>query len=535
MSDGGAGSSLRGRGRECATLDRLLAAVRSGQGRAVVVRGEAGVGETALLEHLHGRAAGCRVVRVAGVEAEAEGELPYAGLHQLCAPLLDGVVERLPEPQRMALCTVFGLDAGPAPDRFMVGLALLGLLSAAAEDGPLVCTIDDVQWLDRASLQALAFVARRLLAESLALVFVVREPNEDQELAGLPDLVVGGLGDEDAGALLDSVTPGRLDERVRARIIAETRGNLLALLELPRGLSGAQLAGGFGRPDARPLASRIEHSYLRRIEELPAETRMLLVLAAAEPVGDVVLLWQAADRLGITPDAALAAEAAGLIEIGARVRFRHPLARAAAYRAADVRERRSAHGALAEATDLVTGPDRRAWHRAHAATGPDDDVADELERSAERAKARGGVTAVAAFLERATELTADPSRRGRRALVAAEAKLGAASPDSASALIATAELCPLDEVDRVRLVRLRAQVAFARRRSRGLRPHPGDAGRQARRRRAVDDGPRQGRRRRGPHRHTGGRRGEGTAPGGALPARGRLGGGQRRDPRPLRP
>ena len=452
-------SGLRGRARECRELDDLLAGVRAARGQVLVLRGEAGSGKTALLDHLLTQSSGCRIVRAAGVEAE--GELAYAGLHQLCAPHLE-VVTRLPDPQRTALGTAFGLEDGEPPDRFIVGLALLGLLTAVADDRPVVCVVDDGQWLDRASLQALAFVARRLLAEPVALVFALREPSDVHELAGLPELVVGGLSDHDAGALLDSVTPGRIDARVRDRIIAETRGNPLALQELPRGMSGAELAGGFGRPDARPLSSRIEQTYLRRIESLPAATRTLLVLAAAEPVGDVLLLWRAAERLGVEPATAAPAESAGLIEIGTRVRFRHPLVRAAAYRAADVTERRRAHQALADVTDPDTEPERRAWHRAHAAVGPDEDVAGELERSAARAQARGGVAAAAAFLERAAELTANPARRGTRALVAAEAKLSAAAPDAASALIATANLCPLDELDQARLVRMRAQVAFAR-------------------------------------------------------------------------
>jgi DNA-binding CsgD family transcriptional regulator len=455
------GVGLRGRVEECGVLDRLLDGVRAGQGQVLVVRGEAGMGKTALLDHLVGQASDVQVMRAAGMEAE--GELAFAGLHLLFGAHL-GDVEGLPGPQRAALRRVFGMDGGDPPDRFLVGLAVLGLLAALAEERPLVCVVDDVQWLDRSSLQALGFAARRLLAEPLALVFAVREPSDERELAGLPELLVGGLGDADAGALLDSVAPGRMDEQVRARIIAETRGNPLALLELPRGMTGAELPGRFGRLDARPLASRIEQSYLRRIRSLPAPTRTLLLLAAAEPVGDVVLLWSAAERLGVDPGAAAPAEDAGLVEIGARVRFGHPLARAAAYRAADVTERRRAHQALAEATDPAAEPDRRAWHRALATVGPDDEVAAELERSAARAQARGGVAAAAASLARATELTADPALRGVRALVAAEAKLGAASPEDASSLIATASLCPLDELDQARVARLRAQVAYARRR-----------------------------------------------------------------------
>jgi DNA-binding CsgD family transcriptional regulator len=462
MPDGEAGPGLlRGRRHECEALDQLLADLRAGQSQALVLRGEAGVGKSALLDYVQDRASGCRVERASGVESEME--LAFAGLHQLCAPVL-GCLPNLPEPQRAAIGTAFGLDGGTAPDRFLVGLALLGLLSEVAREQPLVCLVDDAQWLDRASAQALAFAARRLLAESVAMVFVVREPSDEHELTGLPEMVVQGLRSDDARALLDAVTPGRLDERVRDRIIAETRGNPLALLELPRGLTAAELAGGFGRPDARPVASVIEQSFLRRVRALPVETQRLLLAAAAEPVGDVTLLWRAAEVLGIGGDAAAPAEADGLIELGARVRFRHPLARSAAYRSATVPDRREAHRALAEVTDPAIDPDRRAWHRANAAAGPDEDVAAELEQSAARAQARGGVPAAAAFLQRATELTADPARRGPRALAAAQAKLDAGSPDDASALLATAELCQLGRLDSARLIRLRAQIAFARRR-----------------------------------------------------------------------
>ena len=450
---------LRGRSSECEALDRLVASVRMGQSRVLVLRGEAGAGKSALLDYLMDQASGCRVARASGVESEME--LAFAGLHQLCAPMLERL-EHLPGPQREALGVAFGLSAGPAPDRFLVGLAVLGLLSEAAGERPLVCVVDDAQWLDRASAQTLSFVARRLLAESVALVFAVREPGDEHEMSGLPELVVAGLGDGDARALLDSVIHGRLDEPVRDRIVAETHGNPLALLELPRGLTSAQLAGGFGLLDAMPLASRIEQSFLRRLEALPVQTRRLLLVAAAEPVGDVMLLWRAAERLGLGADAAGPAQTAGLIELAVRVRFRHPLVRSAAYRAAAVPDRQEVHRALAEATDAAVDPDRRAWHRAHAASGPDEDLAGELERSAERARARGGVAAAAAFLARATELTADPARRGTRALAAAQAKFDAAAPDSASELIASADIAPLDELQRARLDRLRAEITFAR-------------------------------------------------------------------------
>ena len=448
---------LRGRRNEREVLDRRLQRVRVGESSVLVVRGEAGVGKTALLEYVAERALGCRIVRVAGVESEME--LAFAGLHQLCAPMLDGL-DGLPGPQRDALRVAFGLQDGAAPNSFLVALAALSLLAEAAEVGPLVCLVDDAQWLDRASAQALAFVARRLLAERIAMVFAVREPNDVVEFTGLPELVVGGLADEDARWLLASAVPGRLDEHVRDQIVAETRGNPLALLELPRGLTPAELAGGFGLPDARPLASRVEETFVQRVRALPRDTQRLLLMAAAEPVGDVSLLWRAAEQLGIRGSAGRPAEEAALIELGIRVRFRHPLVRSAAYRAAHFADRQEVHRALAEATDPETDPDRRSWHRAQAVSGPDEAVADELERSADRARRRGGVAAAAAFLGRAAELTPDPARRGARALAAAQAKLEAGSREAAEELLATAELAPLDELQRAGLQRLRAQIAF---------------------------------------------------------------------------
>jgi DNA-binding CsgD family transcriptional regulator len=474
---------LRGRHSECDALDRLLDDVQGGQSRVLVLRGEAGVGKTALLGYLAGRASsGCRIARAAGVESEME--LPFAGLHQLCAPMLPHLAQ-LPGPQRDALGTAFGLSAGAAADRFLVGLAVLSLLSEVAEERPLVCVVDDAQWLDRASAQVLGFVARRLLAESVAMVFCMRDTSEDRELGSLPVMVIGGLSDADARALLNSATPGRLDERVRDRIVAESNGNPLALLELPKGLNAAELAGGFGRPDARAVASLIEQSFLRRVRALPVETQRLLLAAAAEPVGDVTLLWRSAAVLGIGSDAAAPAEADGLIELGARVRFRHPLARSAAYRAAALRERQEIHRALAEVTDPRADPDRRAWHRAQAALGPDETVASELEGSATRAQRRGGMAAAAAFLERAADLTPDPARRGARALAAAQAKFEAGAANAAYELLAAAEICPLDELQRARLARMRAHIVFARRRGSDAAPLLLDA---AKRLEALDVG-----------------------------------------------
>ena len=460
MSQDHRGPRLWGRHSECEALVRLLEGARAGKSSVLVLRAESGGGKSALLDYLADQASGCRVARGWGVESEME--LTFAGLHQLCGPMLDRL-ERLPVPQRDALRVAFGLSEGGIPERFMVGLAALGLLSEVAEVQPLVCLVDDAQWLDQSSAQALEFVARRLMAEPIALVFAVREPSAENTLIGLPELVLQGLDDVDARLLLSSVFRGRLDEPVRDRIVAETRGNPLALLELSRGMTPADVAGGFGLSEARPLGSRIEHSFLRRIRALPRDSQQLLLTAAAEPVGDVTLLWGAAERLGIGTSAAVPAEAAGLVEVGLRVRFRHPLVRSASYQGASLPDRQDVHRALAEATDPEIDPDRRAWHRALAASGPDEGVADELERSAERARGRGGVAAAAAFLQRATELTPDAVRRGERALAAAQAKLDAAAPDAASELLATAELCPLDELQRARLERLRA-IAFAHRR-----------------------------------------------------------------------
>jgi DNA-binding CsgD family transcriptional regulator len=450
---------LLGRLPERTALSRLLDAARAGRSGVLVVRGEPGVGKTALLEHAVESAAGLRVARVAGVESEME--LAFASLQQLCAPML-GRLGSLPGPQRDALGVAFGLQAGPAPDRFLVGLAALSLLSEVAEQQPLLCVIDDAQWLDRASAQALAFVARRLLAEPVALVFATREPGE--ELRGLPELMVGGLRDSDARELLSSVIRGPLDERVRDRVIAETRGNPLALLELPQGVTPAELAGGFGLPSAPGLPGlpgRIEDSFRRRLEVLPGASQRLMLVAAAEPAGEPALVWRAAERLGIGTDALVPAADAGLLGVGERVTFRHPLVRSAVYRAASPEERRAVHQALAAATDPRADPDRRAWHRAQATLGPDEEVACELERSAGRAQARGGLAAAAAFLERSAALTLDPARRAERALAAAQAKYQAGAFDATLGLLAAAEAGPPDQFRHARADLLRAQITFA--------------------------------------------------------------------------
>ena len=443
------------RGAERILLDGVLRDVRSGQSRVLVLHGDPGVGKSALMHYLASQASGCRLIRAAGVESEME--LAYAALHQLCAPMLDRL-DHLPPPQREALGTAFGLSAGRAPDRFLIGLAVLSLLSDVADEQPVVCLIDDLQWLDRASAQALAFVGRRLVAESVALIVASRVVSTD--MAILPEMRVTGLGAADARALLDAVLTAPLDEPVRDRIVAETGGNPLALLELPRGLGVHELAGGFGLPGAAPLTAAVEESFRRGVQALPEQTRCLLLLAAAEPLGDPVLLWRAAAHLDIGAEAAAPAVAAGLANFGARVRFRHPLARSAVYRSASVREKQLVHRALAEATDPDRDPDRRAWHRAEAVEGLDEDVAVELERSAAQARARGGLAAAAAFLERATMLTPDPGLRAERSLAAASANLDAGAFAAAAELLAVAEDGPLSDLQHARTDLIRARLAF---------------------------------------------------------------------------
>ncbi|MER7245552.1 AAA family ATPase [Kribbella sp. NPDC000426] len=455
LSRGRRPGGLIGRRAETTRLDHLIEEVRSGDSHALVVYGDPGVGKTALLDYAAAQARGSRVVRGSGVQSEME--LPFAGLHQLWAPLLDRV-DDLPGPQAAALRTAFGISAGPPPDRFLVGLAGLSLLSVSAQDRPLICIVDDYQWLDSTSAQVLAFVARRLGAESVGLIFSTRDVSDD--LTDLPRLEVRGLSAPDAGALLDSVLPGPVDARVRLQLLAETQGNPLALLELPRGFTAAELAGGFGVPGSGPLTSKIEESFARRAATVTEAARSVLLIAAADPSGDSALVWRAVALLGLDADAATSATGTGLLELGARVQFRHPLARSAVYRSASLQQRQRVHGALARATDTDVDPDRRAWHRAQAAPGPDEDVATELEDSAGRARARGGLPAAAAFLLRAATLTLDPSRRAARALAAAEAQLLAGSYDAALDLLAMADTGPLSDLQRAQSDLIRAHLAF---------------------------------------------------------------------------
>jgi DNA-binding CsgD family transcriptional regulator/tetratricopeptide (TPR) repeat protein len=448
---------LWGRHSECRRLDTLIENARKGTSGTLVVRGEAGIGKSVLLDYLLSHAGGCRLVRVAGVESEME--LAFAALHQLCGPFLREL-GRLPEPQRVALAIAFGLEDGPPPDRFLVGLATLTLLADVAEAQPLVCLVDDVQWLDRASAQVLGFVARRLAAEAVVVIFAVREPWETTDLAGLAEMAVGPLRDVDAHALLAAAIPGRVDLPVRERIVAEAHGNPLALLELPRAWTPAALAGGFGLPDGGTVSAKIEEGYRRRLAPLPEATRKLLLLAAADPVGDPRVIQAAADELGIPSNAAEPAATAGLIDDPAEVRFRHPMVRTVVYHDGALADRRAVHASLAKATDPAADPDRRAWHLAAAAVGPDESVALELERSAGRAQSRGGVAAAATFLQRAADLTGDSAQRVERLLAAADASFIAGALDAVQRLVATLETYPLDAFQRARIALLRGQVAL---------------------------------------------------------------------------
>jgi DNA-binding CsgD family transcriptional regulator len=425
------------------------------------MRGEAGIGKSTLLDDLEATARGFCVIRAAGVESEME--LAYAGLQQLCTPILDRLTD-LPSFQQDVLERTFGFRTGSPPKRFQVGMAVLDLVATTAQGQPLLCLIDDAQWLDRASLQAIAFVGRRLLAERIAVVAAARDTPDDGELVGLSEIHLDGLSTDDARKLYDSVVVGPIDAAVRDRIIAETRGNPLALLELPRTWTSAELIEGLGEPARTTVSSRLELAFAKRLGELPQKTQTLLALAAAEPRGDPILLWAAAERLGLSANAAEPAERAGLIEFGQHVCFRHPLVRAAAYRAAPLPMRLEVHRALGEVMDPIRDAERRVWHRACSTVTYDEGIAVELERSADRAKARGGLVGAAALLERAALLTQSGERRADRTLAAAQAKRDAGALDSALRLLSVVDSEPYTDLRSALTERLRAQIAFDQRR-----------------------------------------------------------------------
>jgi DNA-binding CsgD family transcriptional regulator len=446
-----------GRDAEVERLEGILATVRAGGSAALVLRGEPGVGKSALLERLVASASEFQIVRALGVEGEID--LPYGGLQQLCRSMADAI-SALPQPQADALRVAFGLSSGEAPDRYIVGLATLSLMSEVAEAKPLLCVVDDAHWLDPETTRALAFVARRLGADSVGVVLASRTVVED--LDSLPELPLDGLGAADSRALLDSVLIGHLDDSVRERFLAETRGNPLALIELPRSLTIAEAASGVVHQSPDSVSGRIEESFRRQLRSLPDDTRRILLLAAAEPLGDPLLLLRAASMLGLSAESADPAEAAGLFQIRERCSFRHPLVRSAVYEAATPAERREAHGAIAEATDPLLDPDRRAWHRAQATPAPDEGVAMELERTAARAKARGGLAAAAAFLERAAILTPDVQKRAERTLAAAELMHEAGSLDSVENLLRAIDPRHLDAVQLARVEALEAELRLER-------------------------------------------------------------------------
>jgi DNA-binding CsgD family transcriptional regulator len=444
-----------GRGNECQVLDRVLSAARAGHGGTMVICGESGIGKSTLLDYAMSSATGFQVLRAVGNEAERE--LPFAAAQQLCSPAFETLHE-LPAPNRDALGVAFGHVTGSPPDRMFVGLALLGLLSQLASEQPILCVVDDAQWLDRESAQAFAIAARHLSSENIAFLFGAR--TIPTVLNGLPSLAVFALGPADARALLRSTLPDPFDEHVFERILAETRGNPLALLELPRGLTPAELAGGFNLPASVPMAGRIEASFRRRIAKLRSTSRRLLLVAAAEPTGDPDLVWRAAQHLGVHESAGSEVAVDGLLEMSPQVIFRHPLVRSAVYEAASPADRREVHRALADATNAEIDPDRRAWHLAQGAWRPDDELANDLEVSADRAQARGGLAAAAAFLERAAELTVDSKHRADRMLAAAETKREAGALEAALELAASSERNSLDDHQRAQIEVLRARVSF---------------------------------------------------------------------------
>ena len=448
------------RSAEREALRGLLARAADGYSGALVLRGEVGVGKTALLNETvaAAAAAGMQTIRLTGVEPETH--LSYAGLHRFLLPFADHL-ERLPAPQREALRSTFGLVAGPPADRFLVALAVLTLLAEAASEAPLVCVVDDVQWLDPESAVVLGFVARRLYAERVMLLFAVREPAGDlPALAGLPEMSIAGLDEGAALELLASLVPGPLSPAVGARVVAETGGNPLALVEVARQLSPGQLAGVELLPEPLPVGGSLEEAFGRRVRRLPAEARLLLAVAAAEPVGSQALVWRAAGQLGIDPDAAASADLGGLAAIGSQVEFRHPLIRSVIYQTMPLRQRRLIHRALAAAGD-GSEPDRVAWHLGMAAAGPDEAVAARLEQAAGRARDRGGYAAAVMFLSRAAELSADECLRAGRLLAASEAALIAGQPIRAGALLEAATPKLGDPLARAQARRLHGTIRCA--------------------------------------------------------------------------
>jgi DNA-binding CsgD family transcriptional regulator len=447
---------MLGRDDERSAIDDVLTAARGGRSGALVFVGDAGMGKTTLLDHAVATATDFRITRIAGIESEAE--FGFATLHRLLLEFLDRL-EELPDPQRDALGSAFGLVDGPPPDRFLVGLAALTLLAAVAMERPLLCVIDDAQWVDRESLDTLAFVGRRLYADRMALLFAVRpEPGRQVHLEGLTDVPVGPLGEQHTLELLASVASGPVNVEVARRIVATTEGCPLAVTELARNLTAAQLGGGDVLPDPLPLSGRLERHYIEQVRRLPSDTQLLVLLAAAQSSGDQAALWRAADELGISRDAATPLDDGDLVDLGNRVAFRHPLIRSAVYGGAGAGARRRVHAALARVSDRASELDSHARHLAAASLGPDEEVASELERAALRAGDHGRYAAHAALLTRAAELTPDRERQVDRLLAAAQLHLTAGSPSRARAALDDVRAELADPRRRAQATRLRAAL-----------------------------------------------------------------------------
>lgn len=459
---------LLDRRTETAAIDRVLGSVRDGFSGTLVLRGGPGVGKTALLGYAIDSASDLQLCGAAGVEAEIS--LDFGALYQLLVPFLPRIADLGP-PQRHALRVAFGLEEGPPPSRFLVGLAALMVLSHAAKDQPVLCLVDDAQWLDAGSANALAFAARRLYADRVGMIVTFGdwetfpEPATLQVFEGLPAMVVGGLPDAEAAELLCRAAGAHLDEQVTRRILADTQRNPLALAELGAQFTADQLAGRASLPEPIPLSQRLEQRFLRQVRDLSEDTQAFLLLAGADIAGDRVGLWRAASLAGIDADAAAAAaEAAGLVGLsGSSVWFRHPLIRSAVYHGATDAQRRAAHLELAEAGDFdsAAGRSRRAWHRAAAAVAPDEGIAAGLEEAAERESARGGYAARAALLRRAVELTPDDGRRARREVALAEAELIRGHPDTARDMVTGALPRLADDRQRGLAKRLNGAILFA--------------------------------------------------------------------------
>lgn len=444
--------------RRSAELELLIDRVRSRRGGSLVLHGEPGVGKTTLLDQALDHDREFRVVRVSGVESERDVGL--AAVHRLCEHIIGGL-ERLPDRQAEALRAAFGLNAAGLPDNLLLGLGVRSLLAEAAERQPVLCLIDDAQWLDGPSARTLAFVARRLDTLPVGFVFAARE--RPGELLGLPDVAVETLSPAEARQLIDRVLPGPIDDEVRARIVSETEGSPVALAGVLGQVKPGEFAGGFGSPSAIPSAPGMDGSFLHRLERLSEDARLVLLVAAAEPLGSPGLLWRATDALGVPAAVVDGVQEAGLLRLGAIVRFQHPGLRSAVYEAAGLSQRRRAHRALAEVTDPVEDADRLAWHLGAATSDPEEGVAEALERSADAARAKGGLAAAAALLDRSAALTPDPARRSARLLAAGEAKLSVGAIDEALALLTRVDWRLLDERLAAQLEHLVAQAAMVQR------------------------------------------------------------------------